>query len=206
VRRFMTRVIRLGGCICHVRSGRFGRDVGLRCAVSSVEVKGALTAPLLVVVTVAASGCAGTQVRGEPGPSGPPHAAPLAAPVSLSIRSVRTLKAHLEVRRLGARPAAIRLGDSRLRFLLATSSCRPVGVSAHALGRTLRLRLRPNHDFCEQVLRAVDVLVTLSRPVLHTDAITRVAVTYAPLHLACREAGTCRRPRARLLRLVRPRI
>lgn len=169
-------------------------------------MKGALAAPLLVAVTVAASGCAGTHVRGEPGPPGPPQAAPLAAPVSLSIRSVRTLKARLDVRKLGARPAAVRLGDSRLRFLLATSSCSPVGVSARALGRTLRLRLRPNHDFCEQVLRVVDVLVTLSRPVLHTDAITRVALTYAPLHIACREAGTCRRPRARVLPLIWPRI
>jgi hypothetical protein len=169
-------------------------------------MKGAFAAPSLVAFTLAVSGCAGTRVRGEPAPSGPPQAAPLAAPVSLSIRSVRALKAHLEVRKWGPTPAAIRLGDSRLRFLLATGSCRPVGVSAHALGRTLRLRLRPNHDFCEQVLRVVDVLVTLSRPVLHTAAITRVAVTYAPLHLACREARTCRRPRARVLPLVRPRI
>jgi hypothetical protein len=178
----------------------------LRGVVSSVEMKGALAAPLLVAVTMAASSCAGTQVRGEPGPAGPPLAAPLAAPVSLAIRSVHTLKAHLQVRKLGARPAAIRLGDSQLRFLLATSSCRPVGVAAHALGRTLRLRLRPNHAFCEQVLRVVDVLVTLSRPVLHTNAITRVAVIYAPLHAACRKAWTCRRPRGRVLPLIWPRI
>lgn len=165
-------------------------------------MKAALAAaPVLVAVTVAMSACAGTHSRGEPGPV--PQAGPLPTPVSLSIRSVRTLETHL---RHGKTPPAIRLGDSRLQFLLATSSCSPVGVSAHAEARTLSLRLRPNHEFCEQVLRVVDVVVTLSRPVLHTNAITRVAVTYAPSHVACRAAGTCRRSRPELLPLVWPRI
>lgn len=128
------------------------------------------------------------------------------APVDLSIRSVRTLEAHLPEIRERKKPLAIRLDGSSLRFLLATSSCRPVGVSAHARARTLRLRLRPNHDACAQLLRFVDVVVTLSRPVLRTNAITRVAVTYAPLHVACPAAGTCRRPRPELLPLIYPRI
>jgi hypothetical protein len=166
----------------------------------------AVAAPLLVAVTAAMSACASTQARESPGSSAAPQAPPLVAPVSLSISSVRTLSAHLKVRKLGKTPVAIRLGDSQLQFLLATSSCSPVGVSAHARARTLRLRLRPNHDFCEQVLRVVDVVVTLSQPVLHSNAITRVALTYAPLHTACRVGGTCRRPRPELLPLIWPRI
>jgi hypothetical protein len=130
-----------------------------------------------------------------------------AKPGPLSITSVRIVKPHpAEIRQRHTRPAAIWLGASRLRFLLATSSCTPVGVSAHVRARTLRLRLRPNHHFCAQVLRFVDVVVTLSRPVLRTPAIRWVAVTYAPLHVACRSAGTCRRPRAELLPLVRFRL
>ena len=160
---------------------------------------------VLVALTVAASACGGVRATGEPGPA--PQAGPLAAPVSLSIRSVRTLKAHLaDVRQARKARVAIRLDDSRLRFLLATSSCNPVGVSAHAEARTLRLRLRPDHDFCEQVLRLVDVVVTLSRPVLRSNALTRVAVTYAPLHVACSAGATCRRPRPVRLRLIWPRI
>lgn len=160
--------------------------------------------PILLAVTVAVSACASGHATGEPGPA--PQVGPLTAPVRLSIRSVRTLQVHVKVRRLGKTPAAIRLDDSRLRFLLATSSCSPVGVSAYAEARTLRLRLRPNHDFCEQVLRVVDVVVTLSRPVFRTNALTRVAVTYAPLHVACRSGGTCRRPRPELLPLIWPRV
>src|SRR5438094_192596 len=122
--------------------------------------------PVLLAVTVVVSACASVHAKGEPGPA--PQAGPLTAPVRLSIRSVRTLRAHVKPRRLEKTPAAIRLDGSRLRFLLATSSCSPVGVSAHAEARTLRLRLRPSHDFCEQVLRVVDVVVTLSRLVLRT--------------------------------------
>ncbi|HET8820063.1 MAG TPA: hypothetical protein VFM57_00825 [Thermoleophilaceae bacterium] len=160
-----------------------------------------LAAPVLVAVTAALAACAGIQSKGAPGPA--PQAGPLAAPVNLSIRSVRTFKARLGHVRTTA--PAIRLGDSRLQFSLATNSCTPVGVSAHAEARTLRLRLRPNPDACEDVLRVLDVVVTLSRPVLRTNALTRVAVTYAPLHAACSTAA-CRRPRAELLPLVWLRI
>jgi hypothetical protein len=163
-----------------------------------------IAAPALVAVTVAVSACASVHSYGEPGSA--PQGGPLPAPLSLSIRSVRTLKAHLPDLRHGRKMPAIRLGDRQLRFLLATSSCNPVGVFAHAQARTLSLRLRPNHDFCAQVLRVLDVVVTLSRPVLHTNAITRVAVTYAPLHIACVATGTCRRPRPELLPLIWPRI
>lgn len=172
------------------------------------RMKRALAAvPVLAALTVGATACGGTQGRAAPGPSGAPQAPPLSAPVSLSIRSVSTSGAHAaEVRQWRKTPVAIRLGDSRLRFLLTTSSCRPVGVSAQATARTLRLRLRPNADACEDIIRFVDVVVTLSRPVLRTDAITRVAVTYAPLHVACPGAGVCRRPQPERLPLIWPRI
>jgi hypothetical protein len=158
----------------------------------SGEMKVVLAAAVVLAVAVVVSACAGVHGRGEPGPA--PQAGPLPAPVSLSIRSVRTLRAHLPEIRGRKKPPAIRLDDSSLRFLLPTSSCSPVGVSAHAESRTLSLRLRPNHDFCAQVLRVVDVVVTLSRPVLRTNAITRVHVTYAPL------------PRPEVLSLVYPQI
>ena len=164
-----------------------------------------LAAPVLVAGTVAISACGSAHAKGEPGPA--PQSGPLTAPVSLSILSVRSRTAHAtEVRQWRNRPAAIWLGDSRLRFVLTTNSCRPVGVSAHAQARTLRLRLRPNSNGCALIARFVDVVVTLSRPVLRTPAITRVAVTYAPLHLACPTAGTCRRSQPQLLPLARLRI